>query len=128
MVEAFSPYGVMHSVTREKWRCAGINHMDTLNREVHFTLQDEQSSSDIPHFLNIFSCRCLVFVPRHPPLCLRCFKVFAMPYAIFAATVGSRGARSAVDMTTALTPALSSALISSGRMMQAVMMLLANTL
>ncbi|XP_077486303.1 uncharacterized protein LOC144097455 [Amblyomma americanum] len=75
IVEALEPYGTVQSVEREKWRCPGMEHMETANRELSLTLKDGVSASTIPHTLNVYGVQALVLIPGRPPLCLRCSRV-----------------------------------------------------
>ncbi|XP_077485370.1 uncharacterized protein LOC144095551 [Amblyomma americanum] len=75
IVEALEPYGTVQSVEREKWRCPGMEHMETTNRELSLTLKDGVSASTIPHTLNVYGVQALVLIPGRPPLCLRCSRV-----------------------------------------------------
>ncbi|KAM7290030.1 uncharacterized protein ISCGN_030158 [Ixodes scapularis] len=75
VAEALQAYGTVRSMSREKWRCPGMEHMDTLNREVNITLHDDITIEKVPHLLKIFGCQCLLLVPGRPPLCLRCNRV-----------------------------------------------------
>ncbi|KAM7297587.1 uncharacterized protein ISCGN_022738 [Ixodes scapularis] len=75
VVEAMTPFGTVRSVHREKWRCPGMEHMDTLNREVNITLHEGTSTEKIPHLLQVYGMQTLVIVPGRPPLCLRCNRV-----------------------------------------------------
>lgn len=72
VVEALEQYGTVKSINREKWRCPGLEHIDTLNREVVLTLNESTTVSRVPHLLNVFGCQSLVIIPGRPPLCLRC--------------------------------------------------------
>ncbi|KAG0410584.1 hypothetical protein HPB47_012284 [Ixodes persulcatus] len=73
--EALEPFGTMRSIVREKWKCEGMEDMDTLNREVQPTLRDDVTVSKIPHLLTIYGCQSLQLIPGRPPLCLRCNRV-----------------------------------------------------
>ncbi|KAM7296478.1 uncharacterized protein LOC115319502 [Ixodes scapularis] len=73
--EALAPFGTVRSIVREKWRCAGMEQMETLNKEVTLTLHEGMNASQIPHQLTVFGCRSLVLVPGRPPLCLRCYRI-----------------------------------------------------
>ncbi|XP_077512795.1 uncharacterized protein LOC144123970 [Amblyomma americanum] len=75
IVEALEPYGTVQSVEREKWRCPGMEHMETANRELSLTLKDGVSASTIPHTLNVYGVQALVLIPGRPPLCPRCSRV-----------------------------------------------------
>lgn len=75
VAEALAPFGVVRSIAREKWRCAGMEHMETLNREVQLTLHEGMTSDTIPYLLTVFGCQSLVLVPGRAPLCLRCNRV-----------------------------------------------------
>ncbi|KAM7313587.1 mucin-7-like [Ixodes scapularis] len=75
VVEALEPFGTVRSIVREKWKCEGMEGMDTLNREVQLTLRDDISVSKIPHLLTIYGCQSLLLIPGRPPLCLRCNRV-----------------------------------------------------
>lgn len=72
VAETLAPFGVVHSITRDKWRCSGMNHIETVNREIQLTLHDDAFSSNIPHLLTVFGCQSLVLVPGRPPICLLC--------------------------------------------------------
>ncbi|KAM7307253.1 uncharacterized protein ISCGN_010889 [Ixodes scapularis] len=73
--EALAPFGTVRSIVKEKWRCAGMEQMETLNKEVTLTLREGMNASQIPHQLTVFGCRSLVLVPGRPPLCLRCNRI-----------------------------------------------------
>ncbi|XP_037521226.1 uncharacterized protein LOC119398032 [Rhipicephalus sanguineus] len=73
--EAFQAYGVVKSVDREAWRCAGMEHWMTTNRDVALELKDTITVSSIPHIMSIYGHQCLVLIPGRPPLCLRCKRV-----------------------------------------------------
>ncbi|XP_077486752.1 uncharacterized protein LOC144098070 [Amblyomma americanum] len=75
IVEALEPYGTVQSVEREKWRCPGMEHMETANRELSLTLKDGVSASTLPHTLNVYGVQALVLIPGRSPLCLRCSRV-----------------------------------------------------
>lgn len=75
VVEALKPFGAVKSISREKWRCPGMEHIETLNREVVLRLADGVTVERVPHLLNVYGCQCLVLVPGRPPLCLRCTRV-----------------------------------------------------
>lgn len=75
VVEALEPYGKVRNIVREKWRVPGMEHLETMNREVSMTLHDAVSSSDLPHMIKVYGVQSLVIVPGRPPLCLRCKKV-----------------------------------------------------
>ncbi|KAM7297250.1 uncharacterized protein ISCGN_022403 [Ixodes scapularis] len=75
IVDALTPFGVVHNIQREKWRCPGMEHMDTLNREVNITMHEGMTIERIPHLLPVFGIQTLVIVPGRPPLCLRCNRV-----------------------------------------------------
>ncbi|XP_075726153.1 uncharacterized protein LOC119179187 [Rhipicephalus microplus] len=73
--EAFQAYGVVKSVEREAWRCAGMEQWMTTNRDVALELKDTITVSSIPHLMSIYGHQCLVLIPGRPPLCLRCKRV-----------------------------------------------------
>nr|XP_037271358.1 uncharacterized protein LOC119163456 [Rhipicephalus microplus] len=73
--EAFQAYGVVKSVEREAWRCAGMEQWMTTNRDVALELKDIITVSSIPHLMSIYGHQCLVLIPGRPPLCLRCKRV-----------------------------------------------------
>ncbi|XP_077547980.1 uncharacterized protein LOC144160619 [Haemaphysalis longicornis] len=75
VTEAFEPFGTTQSITREMWRCPGMDHMETGAREVSLTLKDGVSVSDVPHMMDIYGSQCLVLVPGRPPFCLRCSRI-----------------------------------------------------
>ncbi|XP_065307214.2 uncharacterized protein [Dermacentor albipictus] len=75
IVEALEPYGTVQSITREMWRCDGMEGWQMTNRDVAFTLKDGVSASNLPHLLSIYGHQCLILVPGRPPLCLRCNRV-----------------------------------------------------
>ncbi|XP_077527591.1 uncharacterized protein LOC144138958 [Haemaphysalis longicornis] len=75
VTEAFEPFGTTQSITREMWRCPGMDHMETGPREVSLTLKDGVSVSDVPHMMDIYGSQCLVLIPGRPPLCLRCSRI-----------------------------------------------------
>lgn len=75
IVEAMEPYGTVRSVVREKWRCEGMEDMETLNREVQLTLRDDTNVNKIPHLMTIFGCQSLLLISGRPPSCLRCHRV-----------------------------------------------------
>uniref|UniRef100_A0A6B0VAB0 Putative secreted protein n=1 Tax=Ixodes ricinus TaxID=34613 RepID=A0A6B0VAB0_IXORI len=75
VAEALEPFGTVRSIVREKWKCEGMEDMDTLNREVQLTLRDDVSVSKIPHLLTIYGCQSLLLIPGRPTLCLRCNRV-----------------------------------------------------
>ncbi|XP_077534780.1 uncharacterized protein LOC144146726 [Haemaphysalis longicornis] len=72
IVEALEPYGAVQSVNREIWRCPGMEHMETSNRDVCLELKEGVSVSSIPHMLDVYGIQSLVLIPGRPPLCLRC--------------------------------------------------------
>ncbi|KAM7304955.1 uncharacterized protein LOC121835026 [Ixodes scapularis] len=73
--EALAPFGTVRSIVREKWKCSGMEQMETLNKEVTLTLREGMNATNIPHQLTVFGCRSLVLVPGRPPLCLRCNRI-----------------------------------------------------
>ncbi|XP_049276145.1 uncharacterized protein LOC125760307 [Rhipicephalus sanguineus] len=73
--EAFQAYGGVKSVDREAWRCAGMEHWMTTNRDVSLELKDTINVSSIPHIMSIYGHQRLVLIPGRPPLCLRCKRV-----------------------------------------------------
>nr|XP_037272912.1 sporulation protein kinase pit1-like [Rhipicephalus microplus] len=73
--EAFQAYGVVKSVEREAWRCAGMEQWMTTNRDVALELKDTITVSSIPYLMSIYGHQCLVLIPGRPPLCLRCKRV-----------------------------------------------------
>ncbi|XP_077485214.1 uncharacterized protein LOC144095314 [Amblyomma americanum] len=75
IVEALEPFGTVQNIEREKWRCPGMEHMETANREISLTLKDGVSLSTIPHTFNVFGVQALVVISGRPPLCLRCSRV-----------------------------------------------------
>ncbi|XP_050042171.2 uncharacterized protein [Dermacentor andersoni] len=75
IVEALEPYGTVQSITREMWRCDGMEGWQMTNRDVVFTLKDGVSASNLPHLLSIYGHQCLILVPGRPPLCLQCNRV-----------------------------------------------------
>ncbi|XP_037559858.1 uncharacterized protein LOC119436893 [Dermacentor silvarum] len=72
IVESLEPYGMVQSITREMWRCEGMESWQMTNRDVEFTLKEGLSTSSLPHLLTIFGHQCLLLIPGRPPLCLRC--------------------------------------------------------
>ncbi|KAM7287546.1 uncharacterized protein ISCGN_031237 [Ixodes scapularis] len=75
IIEALAPYGTVRNISREKWRCTGMEHMDTLNREVNITLHEGITTERIPFLLKVYGCQSLILIPGRPPLCLRCNRV-----------------------------------------------------
>ncbi|XP_037520613.1 uncharacterized protein LOC119397254 [Rhipicephalus sanguineus] len=73
--EAFQAYGVVKSIERERWRCAGMEQWMTTNQDVALELKDGITVSSIPHIMSIYGHQCLVLIPGRPPLCLRCKRV-----------------------------------------------------
>ena len=67
IVEALHTHGTVRNISREKWRCPGMEHMDTLNREVNVTLHDGMTTDKIPHLLQVYGTQSLVIVPGRPP-------------------------------------------------------------
>lgn len=57
VMDALAPFWVVRFITREKWRCAGMKHMETLNHEVQLTLKDLVTSNIIPYLLAILDCQ-----------------------------------------------------------------------
>lgn len=72
VVEALAPLGVVRSIAMEKCRCPGMEHMETLSRDIQLTLLETVSTSKPPYLLDVSGYQSLVLVPRRPPLCLRC--------------------------------------------------------
>ncbi|XP_075556623.1 uncharacterized protein LOC142588686 [Dermacentor variabilis] len=75
VVEALEPYGTVQSITREMWRCDGMEGWQMTNRDMAFTLKDGVSAGNLPHLLSIYGHQCLILVPGRPLLCLRCNRV-----------------------------------------------------
>ncbi|KAM7284223.1 uncharacterized protein ISCGN_001320 [Ixodes scapularis] len=75
IVEALTPYGIVRSIHREKWRCPEMEHMDTLNSEVDITLHEGTATEKIPHLLQVYGIQTLVIIAGRPPLYLRCNRV-----------------------------------------------------
>lgn len=75
VTEALEQFGTTQSITREMWRCPGMDHMETGAREVSLILKDDVSVADVPHMMDIYGSHCLVLIPGRPPLCLRCNRI-----------------------------------------------------
>lgn len=75
IVEALEPYGTVQSITREMWRCDGMEAWQMTNRDVSFTLKDGISVNSLPHLLDVYGQQSLILIPGRPPLCLRCNRV-----------------------------------------------------
>ncbi|KAM7280958.1 uncharacterized protein ISCGN_005687 [Ixodes scapularis] len=73
--EALAPFVMVRSIVREKWKCSGMEQIETLNKEVTLTLREGMNATNILHQLRVFGCRSLVLVPGRPPLCLRCNRI-----------------------------------------------------
>ena len=69
VVEALAPFGKVRSIVREKWRVPGMEHLETMNREVSMTLHDSVTSTEVPHMTKVYGVQSLVVVPGRPPLC-----------------------------------------------------------
>ncbi|KAG0444808.1 hypothetical protein HPB47_013357 [Ixodes persulcatus] len=58
VVEALEPYGKVCNIVREKWRVPGMEHLETMSREVSVTLHDAVSTSDLPHMIKCRTPKC----------------------------------------------------------------------
>ncbi|KAM7283005.1 uncharacterized protein ISCGN_000188 [Ixodes scapularis] len=69
---AFGEYGEVKEVTREKWRVADFEGVESTARLVRLVLHEGVSLDRLPHQLRIGSGAVLVVVPGRAPMCLRC--------------------------------------------------------
>ncbi|XP_077552469.1 uncharacterized protein LOC144166893 [Haemaphysalis longicornis] len=69
---AFTPYGNIIEVSREKWRVEGCGSQCSMTRIAVLRLNAGVMPEDIPHELRIAGAKALVVVPGRAPLCLRC--------------------------------------------------------
>ena len=71
---AFSSYGKVSDVTREKWRIPGCEAIESNTRTVLLTLKAGVTVEKLPHQVRIAGGMTLVVVPGRAPLCLRCYR------------------------------------------------------
>lgn len=69
---AFSPYGSVSEVTRERWRVAGVNEKTSTTRTVLLKLKSGLKLGDLPHQIRVAGELALVVAPGRPMQCLRC--------------------------------------------------------
>lgn len=69
---AFTPYGHIIEVSREKWRAEGCGNQCSMTRVAVLRLKAGVTPEDIPHELRIAGAKALVVMPGRAPLCLRC--------------------------------------------------------
>lgn len=69
---AFTPFGNIIEVSREKWRVEGCGSQCSMTRIAVLRLNAGVMPEDIPHELRIAGAKALVVVPGRAPLCLRC--------------------------------------------------------
>ncbi|XP_049269061.1 uncharacterized protein LOC125757522 [Rhipicephalus sanguineus] len=73
--EALQVFGKVKTISKESWKVADMEQMQTLNRDVVLSLADGVRVGDVPHILYVCGVQSLVLIPGRPPLCLRCSKV-----------------------------------------------------
>ncbi|XP_077538322.1 uncharacterized protein LOC144150839 [Haemaphysalis longicornis] len=69
---AFSTYGSVSEVTRERWRVAGVNEKTSTTRTVLLKLKSGLKLGDLPHQIRVAGELALVVAPGRPMQCLRC--------------------------------------------------------
>lgn len=75
VVQAFTSYGKVKKVARDKWRRPGFEEIETTTRTVTIELKEGNTVDSIPHQVTVMGGPALVSIPGRPPLCLRCRKV-----------------------------------------------------
>ncbi|XP_049275734.1 uncharacterized protein LOC125760101 [Rhipicephalus sanguineus] len=69
---AFTPFGKVTDIVRERWRAEGLTDKGSTTRLVTLKLHSGVKIDDLPHQLSVSGEHALVVVPGRAPLCLRC--------------------------------------------------------
>lgn len=72
LVHHLERFGVVKSVSFEKWRRPNMDHMGSTTRVVQIVPRDANSLDAIPHQVTIYGNLVLIEVPGRPAMCLRC--------------------------------------------------------
>lgn len=70
--KALEGFGRVDEVTRDFWRVAGFEHIESTTRIVRMTMKPGVNIECLPHQLQLSGGTALVVVPGRAPLCLRC--------------------------------------------------------
>ncbi|KAG0433283.1 hypothetical protein HPB47_020058 [Ixodes persulcatus] len=75
VASAFSTFGKIKSIVRDKWHYSGFEQVETTTRILSIELNEGVTADSLPHQLKILGTTVLVSVPGRAPQCLRCRQV-----------------------------------------------------
>ncbi|KAG0414298.1 hypothetical protein HPB47_008547 [Ixodes persulcatus] len=75
VASAFSTFGKIKSIVRDKWHYSGFEDVETTTRILSIELNEGVTADSLPHQLRILGTTVLVSVPGRAPQCLRCRQV-----------------------------------------------------